>query len=166
MPSTPSLSGSFNKYQKPIFLVIVIVIVLGGLYLIATMYNTKDAFTNGGMTKFSTTDPTTGQLDVDFSKNAVFVFHKMDGCGHCVHFAPVWKKVADAVNAGDVTRSDGKPIVMVIVDTDHPLSAGVRGYPTIRKYMSASPNDKVEFEGRVSDPDQCEQNLLKFVTQE
>lgn len=169
MPSMTSLSGSMTKYQKPIFLVIVIVIVLGGLYLIATMYNTKDAFTNGGnnkASKFSTTEPTSGALDVDWANSAVFVFHKMDGCGHCVHFAPVWQKVAEAVMSGKVSRADGKPIVMVIVDTEHPLSAGVTGYPTIRKYMSASPKDKVEFEGRVSDPSQCEQNLLKFVSEE
>lgn len=165
-----SLSQSFAKHQKTIFLVVVVVVVLGGLYLIATMSNNRDTFANrvsGGSGKqFSTTEPTTGDLGVDFDKCSVFVFHKMDGCGHCVHFAPVWQKVAEAVNSGDIKRSDGKPIVMAIVDTDHPLSAGITGYPTIRKYMSANPSDNTEFKGRTMDAAQSEQNLIQFVSNE
>jgi hypothetical protein len=167
-----SLAASFVKHQKTIFLVVVVLVVLGGLYLIATMSMTKDTFANrvagnnGVGNKFSTTQPTQGDLDVDFGESAVFVFHKMDGCGHCVHFAPVWQKVAEAVLAGDIKRADGKPIVMAIVDTEHPLSAGISGYPTIRKYNSNSANDAVEFKGRTMDPAQSEQNLVQFVSNE
>lgn len=163
-----SLSVSFAKHQKTIFLVVVVVIVLGGLYLIATMSMTKDTFANrvAGGKKFSTTEPTTGDLGVDFGDCAVFVFHKMDGCGHCVKFAPVWQKVATAANNGELTRADGKPIVMAIVDTDHPLSANVNGYPTIRKYMSPNPSDNTEFKGRTMDAAQSEQNLIQFVKNE
>lgn len=169
-----SLGTSFAKHQKTIFLVVVVVVVLGGLYLIATMSISKDTFVNmvsgtsGNNTgkKFSTTETTQGDLGVDFSDSAVFVFHKMDGCGHCVHFAPVWKKVAEAVANGEITRADGKPIVMAIVDTEHPLSAGISGYPTIRKYMSANPSDNTEFKGRTMDPSQSEQNLVQFVSNE
>ena len=160
-----SMSASFAKHQKTIFLLVVIVIVLGGLYLIATMSNTRDTFANQVAGKqFSTTEPTSGDLGVDFGKNAVFVFHKMDGCGHCVKFAPVWEKVASAANNGDLKRADGKPIVMAIVDTDHPLSANVKGYPTIRKYSSNSPSSGVDFEGRTGDATQSEQNLIQFVS--
>jgi len=164
-----SLGASFAKHQKTIFLVVVVVVVLGGLYLIATMSINKDAFANqvaGAGKKFSTTEPTTGDLGVDFGKCAVFVFHKMDGCGHCVKFAPVWQKVAEAVNNGELTRADGKPIVMAIVDTEHPLSAGINGYPTIRKYMSPRPDDNTEFKGRTMDAAQSEQNLIQFVSNE
>jgi hypothetical protein len=166
-----SLSQSFAKHQKTIFLVVVVIVVLGGLYLIATMSNNRDTFanrisTNGSGKQFSTTAPTTGDLGVDFNKCAVFVFHKMDGCGHCVKFAPVWEKVATAANNGEVKRSDGKPIVMAIVDTEHPLSAGISGYPTIRKYMSPSPDDNIEFKGRTMDAAQSEQNLVQFVSNE
>jgi len=167
-----SLGASFVKHQKTIFLVVVVLVVLGGLYLIATMSMTKDTFANrvGGSNavgkQFSTTEPTTGDLGVDFDKYAVFVFHKMDGCGHCVHFAPVWKKVAEAVANGQVKRADGNPIVMAIVDTEHPLSAGISGYPTIRKYMSANPSDNTEFKGRTMDPTESEQNLVQFVSNE
>jgi hypothetical protein len=165
-----SLAQSFAKHQKTIFLVVVVVVVLGGLYLIATMSNNRDTFANrvasGAGKQFSTTEPTTGDLGVDFDKCAVFVFHKMDGCGHCVHFAPVWKNVAEAVNSGAVKRADGKPIVMAIVDTEYPLSAGISGYPTIRKYMSANPSDNTEFKGRTMDPAQSEQNLIQFVSNE
>lgn len=161
-----SMSVSFAKHQKTIFLLVVIVIVLGGLYLIATMSNNKDTFTNqkGASHKFSTTEPTNGDIGVDFGENAVFVFHKMDGCGHCVTFSPVWTKVAEACNSGQITRADGKPIVMAIVDTDHPLSANVKGYPTIRKYNSNSPTAGKEFEGRSGDAAQSEQNLIQFVS--
>jgi hypothetical protein len=167
-----SLAASLVKHQKTIFLVVVVLVVLGGLYLIATMSMTKDTFANmaasgngsmGGQ-KFSTTQPTTGDLGVDFTNSCLFVFHKMDGCGHCVHFAPVWQKVAEAVANGEITRADGKPIVMAIVDTEHPLSAGINGYPTIRKYMSANPSDNTEFKGRTMDPAQSEQNLVQFVS--
>jgi hypothetical protein len=170
-----SLGASFVKHQKTIFLVVVVLVVLGGLYLIATMSMTKDTFANrvssaGGNgsagKKFSTTQPTQGDLGVDFGESAVFVFHKMDGCGHCVHFAPVWQKVAEAVLAGEIKRADGKPIVMAIVDTEHPLSAGISGYPTIRKYNSNSANDAVEFKGRTMDPTESEQNLVQFVSNE
>ncbi len=165
-----SLTASFAKHQKTIFLVVVVVVVLGGLYLIATMSNNRDTFANrvaaGAGKQFSTTEPTTGDLGVDFDKCAVFVFHKMDGCGHCVKFAPVWQKVAEAVNSGELKRADGKPIVMALVDTDHPLSANVSGYPTIRKYMSPSPSDNTEFKGRTMDAAQSEQNLIQFVSQE
>lgn len=168
-----SLTASFAKHQKTIFLVVVVVVVLGGLYLIATMSNNRDTFANrmtgnnnAAGKKFSTIEPTNGELGVDFDKCAVFVFHKMDGCGHCVHFAPVWQKVAEAVNSGAVNRADGRPIVMAIVDTEHPLSAGINGYPTIRKYMSASPSDNAEFKGRTMDAAQSEQNLVQFVSNE
>ena len=172
-----SLTASFAKHQKTIFLVVVVIVVLGGLYLIATMSNNRDTFANhvpGGNTntntaagkKFSTTEPTNGDLGVDFGKCAVFVFHKMDGCGHCVHFAPVWQKVAGAVANGELSRPDGKPIVMAIVDTEHPLSAGINGYPTIRKYMSPNPSDNTEFKGRTMDATQSEQNLVQFVSNE
>ena len=167
-----SLTASFVKHQKTIFLVVVVLVVLGGLYLIATMSMTKDTFANrvagnnGAGNKFSTTQPTQGDLGVDFGESAVFVFHKMDGCGHCVHFAPVWQKIAEAVANGQVKRDDGKPIVMAIVDTEHPLSAGINGYPTIRKYMSASPSDNTEFKGRTMDPAESEQNLVQFVSNE
>ena len=160
------MSTSFAKHQKTIFLLVVIVIVLGGLYLIATMSNNKDTFANqqGAPRKFSTSEPTSTDIGVDFGKNAVFVFHKMDGCGHCVTFSPVWTKVAEACNSGQITRADGKPIVMAIVDTDHPLSANVKGYPTIRKYSSNSPSAGKEFEGRTGDAAQSEQNLIQFVS--
>ena len=160
-----SMSTSFAKHQKTIFLLVVIVIVLGGLYLIATMSNNKDTFANQHSGKqFSTTEPTDREISVDFGKNAVFVFHKMNGCGHCVTFSPVWTKVAEACNSGQITRADGKPIVMAIVDTDHPLSANVKGYPTIRKYNSNSPTAGKEFEGRTGDAAQSEQNLIQFVS--
>jgi len=163
-----SLGASFAKHQKTIFLVVVVVVVLGGLYLIATMSNNRDTFANqvAGGKQFSTTEPTSGDLGVDYGECAVYVFHKMDGCGHCVKFAPVWEKVANAANNGDLKRADGKPIVMAIVDTEHPLSAGISGYPTIRKYMSASPSDNTEFKGRTMDAAQSEQNLVQFVSNE
>ena len=162
------LTASFAKHQKTIFLVVVVVVVLGGLYLIATMSNARDTFANrvAGGKQFSTTEPTNGDLGVDYGDSAVFVFHKMDGCGHCVKFAPVWQKVASAANNGEIKRADGKPVVMAIVDTDHPLSANVSGYPTIRKYMSASPSDNSEFKGRTMDTTQSEQNLVQFVSNE
>ena len=170
MSSSSSLGVSFAKHQKTIFLVVVVVIVLGGLYLIATMSNNKDSFTNQAAgsagKKFSTTDPTSGDLGVDFGDCAVFVFHKMEGCGHCVTFAPVWQKVATAVNNGELTRADGKPIVMAIVGPDHHLSGNVRGFPTIRKYSDNSPSSGKEFEGRTGDAGQSEQNLIHFVTTE
>jgi len=165
--NSSSLGASVVKHQKTIFMVIVVVVVLGGLYLIATMSMSKDTFANReGGKKFSTTEPTTGDLGVDFGDCAVFVFHKMDGCGHCVKFAPVWQKVATAANNGELKRADGKPIVMAVVDTDHPLSTNVNGYPTIRKYMSPNPSDNSEFKGRTMDTTQSEQNLVQFVKTE
>ena len=165
-----SLTASFAKHQKTIFLAVVVVVVLGGLYLIATMSNNQDTFANRvagtDVKQFSTTESTSGDLGVDYGNSAVFVFHKMDGCGHCVKFAPVWQKVANAANNGEITRADGKPVVMAIVDTDHPLSAGISGYPTIRKYMSANPSDNTEFKGRTMDANQSEQNLVQFVSNE
>jgi thiol-disulfide isomerase/thioredoxin len=130
------------------------------------MSNNQDTFANRVATekKFSTTSPTTGDLDVDFGKCAVYIFHKMEGCGHCVKFAPIWQKVAEAANNGELTRADGKPIIMAIVDPEHPLSQNVRGFPTIRKYNSNNPSDGVEFEGRTGDARQSEQNLIQFVS--
>lgn len=66
---------------------------------------------------------------------AVLVFHKMDGCGHCVAFTPTWNKF--------VELHDGKLIKCAMVDPTNDLSADVEGFPTIRLYKSV--NDYIEF---------------------
>lgn len=71
--------------------------------------------------------------------NNVIVFHKMEGCGYCVKFSPIWNKFSEKVDE----LFPGKNIKCIIVDTSNDLSADVQGFPTVRYYKS--PTDYVEF---------------------
>lgn len=67
--------------------------------------------------------------------DAVLVFHKMNGCGHCVAFTPTWDKF--------VKKYNNKLIKCATVDPSNDLSADVEGFPTIRLYKSV--DDYTEF---------------------
>lgn len=73
-------------------------------------------------------------------QNFVVVFHKMEGCGHCVKFTPTWNKFSQQVD----TLFPGKNVKCIIVDPSNDLSADVQGFPTVRYYKS--PTKYVEFE--------------------
>lgn len=86
-------------------------------------------------------------LEWDHDKEVMVVFHKMQGCPHCVDFQSVWDEVYK-IAPGEVRSKKGKTCKMVTVGPNHPIektSAPVNGFPTVRIYKT--PADFVEFNG-------------------
>ena len=134
--SVNNVKNLVNKNRKPILAVLLVVVALGVLYLLVANRQTKEGFQ-------VELPYHQGPVDWNKGKEVLVVFSKMEGCGHCVRMAPEWKKASDKLNGKPMPN--GKVCRMVVVDPKHKLSEGVRGFPTIKKYVGEKPG--VEFEG-------------------
>ncbi|KAJ8039448.1 Sulfhydryl oxidase 1 [Holothuria leucospilota] len=84
-------------------------------------------------------------------------------CGHCVHFAPTWKKFATDIKAWN-------PIVAVAaidcaVKENHAICQGeqVKGYPTIKQYTPHAKNGSGIYYKGTRDVDSMRMELAKYV---
>tara|TARA_Y100000389_G_C17439126_1_gene507484 strand:- start:1219 stop:1674 length:456 start_codon:yes stop_codon:yes gene_type:complete len=134
--SANNIKNLVNKNKKPILAILLVIVTLGVLYLLVVNRKTNEGFQ-------VELPYHQGPVDWNKDKEVLVVFSKMEGCGHCVRFAPEWKKISDKLNGK--TMSNGKVCRMVVVDPNHKLSEGVRGFPTIKKYVGSKPG--IEFEG-------------------
>lgn len=73
-------------------------------------------------------------------KNVVFVFHKMDTCGHCINFAPKWKEFSE-----NYKQPKNKKVHFKMVDMNDGLSDDVSGFPELRIYKTTK--NYVSFSG-------------------
>jgi len=136
-----------QKNNKKLLLVVGLVVIVGFVMLYyLNIRNQRESFND-----YMETDEVKNLIKN--KNNFVLVFHKMEGCGHCVAFKPIW----DDFNTKSKKLFKGKKTVKcVTVDPSNELSADVEGFPTIRYYKSV--DNYVNFEkGRTLD------NLTKFV---
>jgi hypothetical protein len=126
---------SVRKNNKRLLYIIAVVIVVGLAVLYYLSIRNQEGF---DAEKFYNTEDALALIKD--TNNFVLVFHKMDGCGHCVNFTPTWNEFADKVD----TLFPGKNVKCIMVDPTNDLSADVQGFPTVRYYKS--PTDHVEFE--------------------
>lgn len=133
MPSSLNLSQSLKQNQKTILYVVLVLVVLGALYMIATMNSNS-----------TITDTFANESDVKWDgSEMVVVFHKMSGCGYCDDFAPAWTAVVEKLDGKSV---NGKTVKMVTVDdSSHPLGKGISGYPTICHYTDLDSNTRTTY---------------------
>jgi hypothetical protein len=119
-----------SKNNSKLLLVLGVVVVIGiaVLYYLSIRNQTfNESFSNSYM---STEDV----KKLINENDCVLVFHKMEGCGHCVAFKPEWDKYV----------STNSNVATAMVDPSNDLSADVQGFPTIRLYKSV--DNYVEFE--------------------
>ena len=114
------------KIENLSIAVLLVVVALGVLYLLVANRQTKEGFQ-------VELPYHQGPVDWNKGKEVLVVFSKMEGCGHCVRMAPEWKKASDKLNGKPMPN--GKVCRMVVVDPNHKLSEGFRGFPTIKKYV-------------------------------
>lgn len=138
--STKNVTNLFNKNRKPLLAVLLVIVTLGVLYLLVANRDTKEGFQ-------VELPYHQGSVNWNKDKEILLVFSKMEGCGHCVRMAPEWKKASERLNGKPLPASDnkGKVCRMVVVDPQHELSKGVRGFPTVKKYVGDK--EGVEYEG-------------------
>ena len=145
----------FKKQSLTTWILLLIVLLVVALYIFSYSRNmSMESFLiRGEKENFESMD-----LDkaIQNRNNAVFVFHKMEGCGHCVNFKPTWDKVTQELHG---TKKGGKTIHMHMVDASHDLSADVQGFPTIRYYRSA--DDYEDMTQHVQD--RSEASLKSFI---
>lgn len=138
--STNNVKKLVSNNSKPLLAVLLVIVSLGVLYLLVANRDTKE--------NFQVELPYhKGPVNWNKNKDVLLVFSKMEGCGHCVRMAPEWKKASDRLNGKPITggKNKGKMCRMVVVDPQHELSKGVRGFPTVKKYVGD--NEGVEFNG-------------------
>jgi thiol-disulfide isomerase/thioredoxin len=126
---------SLRKNNKRLLFGLAVVVVVGLAVLYYLSIRNQEGFASEKMT--NTEDALALIKD---KQNFVLVFHKMEGCGHCVKFTPTWNEFAGQVD----TLFPSKKVKCIMVDPSNDLSADVQGFPTVRYYKS--PTDHVEFE--------------------
>jgi hypothetical protein len=140
------------KNNNKLLLVIGLVVFVGLVVLyylsIRTQPTTDENFTS---TNYMSSEEVKDLINNN--NNFVLVFHKMENCGHCITFTPIWKKFASKCNE---LFPGKKTVKCVMVDPSNELSADVEGFPTIRYYKSV--NDYVDFEN-----ERTVKGLTKFV---
>lgn len=138
--SSNNVKKLVNKNRKPLLAILLVIVALGVLYLLVVNRDTKE--------NFEVELPYhQGPVNWNKDKEVLLVFSKMEGCGHCVSMIPEWIKARDKLNDNPIPTGDnkGKICRMVVVDPSHELSKGVRGFPTVKKYVGD--NEGVEYEG-------------------
>lgn len=126
---------SLRKNNKRLLLSLAFVVVVGLAVLYYLSIRNQEGFETEKMT--NTSDAIALIKD---KNNFVLVFHKMEGCGHCVKFTPTWNEFSSQVDK----LFPGKKVKCIMVDPSNDLSADVQGFPTVRYYKS--PTNHVEFE--------------------
>ena len=147
---------SFLKSQNTNLILLVggLILLVGIVYMVISM-NTKKgtSFTNIlGFEGFKSPDAWDPKAEV------MVVFHKMEGCPHCVDFQKVWDEVYKTVPE-EVKKEKGKTCRMVVVGPGDALeksSEPVDGYPTLRIYKS--PSEFVTF-----DKQRTPENVRQFI---
>lgn len=101
--------------------------------------------------KISNVETFTENIEIDASEyynpneEILLVFCKMESCGHCKTFNnAAWKPVESQVN--NTTLKSGKKLKMMVADMNHPLTADVTGFPTI-KCFKENPMKYNEYNG-------------------
>lgn len=145
--SKNNLSVLVKKNRKPLLAILLVLLTLSVLYILIENRNTNVEGFQDELPYHQ------GPVNWNKDTDVLVVFSKMEGCGHCVRLVPEWKKASDKVNGE--TMPNGKTCRMVVVDPSHELSEGVRGFPTVKKYVGD--NDGVEF-----NDERTSENLIKF----
>jgi len=132
---TAGLVSQLKKHQRTLLIVAGVVIVIGAIYMLASMKT--GAATEG----FATVEELPRLDGAEFTvadDETVVVFFKMVGCGHCENFAPTWVKLYEKLNGSKLPS--GKKLRMLIVDAQDTFAkkSDIAGYPTIRKYTSTT----------------------------
>lgn len=166
-------SKSSKKAQNNTMLVVgVVVLVVLGLavfYFVSSRNNEgyvdANPFAGLEMTNKKEVDK------LDKNTNVVVIFHKMQGCGHCKTFVPIWKNLTDncnKINKGkpvdamynplkSKVKKDNKKLFCRCVDMMDSLSDDVSGFPEIRVYKDDS---YVSFSGNREN----EKELVDFIS--
>ena len=126
---------SLRKNNKRLLIALGIVVIVGLAVLYYLSIRNQEGFETEKMS-----DTNEALALIKDTNNFVLVFHKMEGCGHCVKFTPTWNEFAGQVD----TLFPGKNVKCIMVDPSNDLSADVQGFPTVRYYKS--PTEHVEFE--------------------
>ena len=111
--------GSFN--MNLILLVGGMVLLVGIIYMVVDMSNSSNSTEQSTTPKKNSEQFTSGETRV--------VFHKMEGCGHCVKFEPVWKQALTELPKNISSKMEIKAPGDAL-EKEYP----VNGYPTIRVY--------------------------------
>lgn len=134
---------------------LILVIILGlTIYYFVSVRNQTDGFEQGTGDFAGLDISNKAEIEelLKDKKNVVFVFHKMQQCGHCKTFAPYWKKFSTSYK-----QPSNKIVHFKVVDMTDDLSDDVSGFPELRIYKSI--DNYVSFDGnRNSDAD-----LLSFI---
>lgn len=162
-----------KKTQNNTMLVVgVIVLVVLGLavYYFMSSRNGEGYVDSNPFTGLEvTTKKEVDKLDKD--TNVVVIFHKMQGCGHCKTFVPIWKNLTDncnKINKGkpidamynplkNKVKKNNKKLFCRCVDMMDSLSDDVSGFPEIRVYK---PDRYVSFSGNREN----EKELVDFIS--
>jgi hypothetical protein len=160
-----------NKNTNMLLYLLLIIIIGFVIYYYITVENDNEGFENNLQDLELSTKAEVDKLSKN-NKNVVFVFHKMDQCGHCKTFKPIWVKFSKQcklINNNKPCDSNynklktfvkNKKLTLhcKVADASDDLSDDVSGFPELRLYK---PDKHVSFtEGDRNN----EQELIKFIT--
>lgn len=166
------LKSTKNNNMELLLLLFIILVVGFAIYYFVSIRNQEvdmEGFFNLQDLELSTKSEINKLVKND--KNVVFVFHKMDQCGHCKSFKKTWtdfSKQCKLINNNKPCDDEYKKLKTFVknkkltlhckvVDSSDDLSDDVEGFPELRLYKK---NDHISFNGGNR---QDEQLLIKFI---